>query len=277
MTIKTKKFKGFHINSCLFFILLLTIVGCQQNANKKVLQPVTAIEPVVPGMVNEPTPFSDFSRFWTYYKSNIRLNEEFLAYDTSGKLIEKLVFLKSLSNGDFQPILINPTDTVRYKLVLNPVNADADIRSTLNIEAKQKLDEYLKEGDPLPTFRFETLTGEVYTPNDIKGKLLVIKCWFIACVPCVKEMPELNRLVSRYNSKKDIIFLSLALDGKSSLLDFLKKTKFDYQVVASQGPYMEEKLSVSYYPTHILVKSGKIIKIAENVQELEIFIERAIQ
>jgi thiol-disulfide isomerase/thioredoxin len=46
----------------------------------------------------------------------------------------------------------------------------------------------------------------------MKGKIVVIKCWYIHCAACIKEFPEVNNLVRKYKDRKDIIFISLAED-----------------------------------------------------------------
>lgn len=74
-------------------------------------------------------------------------------------------------------------------------------------------------------------------------------------------MPELNKMVEKYNNRKDILFVSLAIDDKKPLQEFLTKTKFEYATVPSQDKYMTEKLKVAAYPTHFLMdKNGILVK-----------------
>jgi peroxiredoxin len=98
------------------------------------------------------------------------------------------------------------------------------------------------EGLPLPDYSFLDLAGSIYDKNTMNGKLLVIKCWFINCIPCVAEMPKLNDMVSQYKYRDDVVFLSLAFDKVKELQIFLKKTKFKYQVVADKEYYMRNIL-----------------------------------
>ncbi|MEJ5961429.1 TlpA family protein disulfide reductase [Pedobacter immunditicola] len=144
--------------------------------------------------------------------------------------------------------------------------------------AKKELVFYRMEGRPVPKFDFVTIEGDRYTSENTKGKILLLKCWFIACVPCVKEMPALNTLIESYRHRKDMVFLSLATDEEASLKTFLKNTKFDYQTVAAQASYMSDKLNVYAYPTHFLVdKAGKVVKVTNSVDELETFLKRMLE
>ena len=41
-----------------------------------------------------------------------------------------------------------------------------------------------------------------------KGKIVVMNCWYITCSMCVKEMPELNKLVKKYKNNPNLTFKS---------------------------------------------------------------------
>jgi peroxiredoxin len=228
--------------------------------------------------VEEVKPFNEFNPFWDYYSRNIKLNEEFLGYDKEHKPISKQQFLKLLATGKYQPLVINPTNTIRYQLKLSPVGADRFIAEYMKKFANEQLLFYGMEGHTLPKFNLKTIEGVNYSSENTKGKIILLKCWFITCVPCVQEMPELNDLVARYKNRKDIIFLSLAIDEEKPLKDFLKRTRFDYQTVAGQKQYMAEKLNVSAYPTHILVnKKGQVVKVCNDVESLMHFFDSMLK
>lgn len=82
-------------------------------------------------------------------------------------------------------------------------------------------------------------------------------------------MPQLNQLVDHYKSSKDIVFISLALDKKSDLEKFMNKTNFKYHVIPNQKSLIEDRLKLIAYPTHILVKQGKIVLVTNNVDKME--------
>lgn len=228
--------------------------------------------------IKEAKPVKEFSAFWDYYSRLIKLNEDFLAYDKKHQQISKEKFLQVLATGKYQPILINPTDSIRYQLKPSPPGAEESIADYMSMYVKAQLAFYHMEGKPIPHFNFKTLEGNNYTSENTKGKIVLFKCWFISCAACVAEMPELNDLVARYKDRKDIIFISLAIDKEAPLRSFLKKTKFDYQTVAGQEKYMSEKLKIILYPTHYLIdKSGKLVKVTNTAEELEIFLERMLK
>ncbi len=131
------------------------------------------------------------------------------------------------------------------------------------------------EGKELPEYEFTDLNGKVYDKTSTKGKALLIKCWFIGCVACVKEFPELNKLVDEYKDRNDILFISLATDSKQDLTSFLNKKQFKYAVVPDKGKYMSDQLVVNAYPMHVLIdKKGKIVKITNSTDDIIPFIEK---
>jgi peroxiredoxin len=134
------------------------------------------------------------------------------------------------------------------------------------------------EGKQLPSYDFTDLSGKRYDKTSTKGKILLLKCWFINCVACVKEFPELNRLVDSFQNRSDILFVSLASDDKQKLTSFLQKKPFKYSVVPNQEKYMEEQLGIAAYPTHVLVdKDGKIIKVTNSIEDMLPFLEKQIR
>jgi cytochrome oxidase Cu insertion factor (SCO1/SenC/PrrC family) len=38
-----------------------------------------------------------------------------------------------------------------------------------------------------PDFSFKDLNGNLITNESIRGKIVVIKCWYIHCAACIKE------------------------------------------------------------------------------------------
>ena len=68
----------------------------------------------------------------------------------------------------------------------------------------------------MPFLSLQTMTGEKIETKDIKDKVIVINLWFIACRPCIAELPALNKLVKEYKDK-NVVFLGLSTDTKEML------------------------------------------------------------
>jgi len=110
---------------------------------------------------------------------------------------------------------------------------------------------------PAPDFDVRSLDGHQLSLSGLRGKVVVLNFWFIACPPCRVEIPKLNQLVKDFEGK-NVVFIAFAPDSEEDLRAFLEETKFDYQVVAQATPIAKE-YGVTGAPTHIVVdKEGRI-------------------
>ena len=218
----------------------------------------------------------DFMTWYTYSYYNIRLSQDFIGLDVDSVVIEKPAFLnKLLTDKVFAFKIGTKADNDVYKLY--PLTSKVEsIRATIKEMASTEIQHYKMEGREIPDFNFTDINGINYDSASTKGKLIVLKCWFIGCVACVKEFPELNNLVNNYKDNGNILFLSLAIDKKDELVKFLKTKKFKYAVVPEMKNFMSSDLSITQYPTHLLIgKTGKIIKVVNRIEDLVPFLEKA--
>ncbi|MFT4019001.1 MAG: TlpA disulfide reductase family protein, partial [Agriterribacter sp.] len=137
---------------------------------------------------------------------------------------------------------------------------------------------YQMEGKPVPTFNFLDINGTHYNNASIKGKTVVLKCWFIRCTSCIKEFPECNKLVKEYDGRNDILFISLATDTKKDLEAFLQKEPLAYATVPETLGYISDSLNIIAYPTHLIIgKNGTIRKVVCSLEELKPFLKKEME
>lgn len=252
--------------ACFLLFLALTTNSCTQKSNfgDPVMQPSAILK--------------DMIAFLTYQEENVRLSEDFTALDTDSENITKESFLNLLSSGDYLPLRLISKDSLSYyQLYKLDASTNKDIRLTLISWGSRELALFKLEGSTFPDFNFVDLEGNVYTRETTKGKILVLKCWYIGCKACVKEMPELNDMVNLYKNRKDILFVSLAFDNKDALTAFLKKKTFIYSVVPDQEDFMRDVLSLHMYPTHFIVnKQGLITKVVNEGKALAAALKKEV-
>lgn len=211
----------------------------------------------------------NYENWKAYHKENIDLMSTFIPIDNNGGIMDKGIFLISLRTGAYIPVKSkNEQNKIQYTLTAIMDVSDEKIKKSIVSKANVAYQYFKMEGKKLPRYNFVDLKGKTYNKADTKGKLLVLKCWFITCKVCVEEFPELNALVDKYKDKK-IEFISLAFDKKDELIAFLETKDFKYSTVPGQKKYMSKKLKVKQYPTHLIVDSnGVIIKMVNNVKTL---------
>ncbi|WP_435261747.1 TlpA family protein disulfide reductase [Tenacibaculum sp. nBUS_03] len=217
-----------------------------------------------------------FKSWDSYSKKNIDLMSTFKALDENGEKISKGAFLNLLRIGSYLPKKNVDKGEVFYQLVPLKNTSEIKIKKSIKSLANNANHYFRMEGKRLPTYDFVDLNGVSYNKEDTKGKLLVLKCWFITCKVCVEEFPELNKLVDKYKDEK-VAFVSLAFDEKEKLINFLKTKTFKYPTIPMQKKYMSKKLKVKQYPTHVIVDTnGVIIKMVNNVRTLSSELDRIL-
>lgn len=230
-------------------IAILSLMACssktdygQPNANYKNLE-------------------KDFRTWWTYHENNIILSSNFIAIDNFSNRISKADFFEKLTSGDYIPLKLNSKDSlIYYKLFKLDEDSNSEIRQQIKRSSTANYIHFKAEGKTFPKFQFFDLNGTEYNNENTKGKIVILKCWFIGCRACVAEFPELNKLVDNYRNRKDIVFISLATDSKEKLNQFLAQKTFNYAVVADESNFITKELNVSSYPTHIIIDSNGIIR-----------------
>jgi len=225
--------------------------------------------------VNSAALQKDFATWWNYTYYQVHLSQDFVGLDVDSTVLKKAAFLRRLASGRVVPFKTRVRNgVIHYRLY--PVSASQPgIQATIQQMAASERAHFEQEGRALPAYNFTDLTGQTYRPATTRGKVLVLKCWFIGCVACVKEFPEANKLVDRYQGRGDILFISLALDGKEKLVKFLKRNELKYATVPGMESFIQSNLGIGAYPTHVLVdREGKIVKVVNRLDELKPFLAK---
>ncbi|MFK8102065.1 MAG: TlpA family protein disulfide reductase [Saprospiraceae bacterium] len=170
--------------------------------------------------------------------------------------------------------------------VIEPTLEDGTLKSLKIIKsalapATTKSNEFANPAELIdrapPVFEATDLAGNYYHSNDLQGKVVVLKFWFIACPPCIEEIPKLNKVVEKYTTG-EVVFLAAALDGKAALKQFLQKQNFDYQILPEARDFAHS-FNVLGYPTHVVInRLGKVEAVFAGVNyEIEAKLTQAIE
>lgn len=114
-------------------------------------------------------------------------------------------------------------------------------------------------GLKFPNFTLTSIDGTQYKLSDLRGKVILLNFWFIACSPCVAEMPLLNELVEEYRGQ-EFLLLTFSLDDKESILNFKKKRNLNFAIFDKSDKLIENDFQLSYgYPINIFIDKNGII------------------
>jgi len=93
--------------------------------------------------------------------------------------------------------------------------------------------------DREPHFHLETLDGQTFSAQNLKGKWVFINYWASWCTPCLKEIPELNEF-AKNNQDNNILVFGVNAENASSaqVRRLVDKLSIQFPVLnANPAPY----------------------------------------
>lgn len=161
----------------------------------------------------------------------------------------KLVALKKLNK-------VIRRDSVLYEVSYVTVPKQSKEDELRQLKHRNKI-----VGAPLPDFALEDLTGRVIRRDSLLGKPMMISLWFTTCPPCIKEIPELNRMKAM-PEYAHVNFVAITFEKKEKVKEFLKKTPFEFIHLANARKYCE--YFTEGYPLNIFVNKDGIVAALAN-------------
>jgi thiol-disulfide isomerase/thioredoxin len=77
---------------------------------------------------------------------------------------------------------------------------------------------------PAPELRFTDAEGRELTLADFKGRVVLLNLWATWCVPCVEEMPSLDRLQARLGGPDfEVVAISVDRQGAAVVAPFYER------------------------------------------------------
>ncbi|WP_076416815.1 TlpA disulfide reductase family protein [Shewanella sp. UCD-KL12] len=115
---------------------------------------------------------------------------------------------------------------------------------------------------PIDVVPFKNAKGETVDFSQYRGKVIMVNMWATWCPPCVRELPAIKRLSSKFdNSKFEILPISIDLEGKKQVEPFLKELGMeDFNSYYDEKQKLGQVFPLDTIPaTFILNKEGELL------------------
>lgn len=216
-----------------------------------------------------------------YWISSIFKGQQFLR-GISLKSKDSLSFLTEDITFEFNPfdpispysvslrILHQPlTNKVEYLWLNNGISS--------NTASIKKVEKLIQQGKKFPEITINTISEKTISTKDFKDKIVVINWWSTGCAPCVKEIPELNKIAEKYKSNNNVLFLAITNDNRDRVTKFLEKHEFRFNQVF--GNEKIDKMFQGFLPQSVIIDKEGVTKLYLQgyTEQTPLLIEKAIE
>jgi thiol-disulfide isomerase/thioredoxin len=123
---------------------------------------------------------------------------------------------------------------------------------------------YLLLNKKLPEFNLKDLNGKTFCSAELLGKPSLIVFWSIRCAPCILEIPQLDRLKTKYGEK--VNFIAIGVNTFEEVQHFIKQNPFSFYILSDGNQYKKDSLKSKEIMRDIFLdKNGYIVDIREGL------------
>jgi thiol-disulfide isomerase/thioredoxin len=161
-------------------------------------------------------------------------------------------------------LLKDPSDTAAIKsakanfLKFNPSEAEFKVRLK-NLEAlklaqlKASLKTQLMNKPGPELARLTDLKGKPVTREMMKDKVVILDFWATWCVPCMQEMPYLQKVYDKYRNNPKVMFMVVNSGARNTIKDAIgweaKNPQYTFPLYFNNDPDIGEKVGFTLIPT----------------------------
>ncbi|HFE46410.1 MAG TPA: TlpA family protein disulfide reductase [Nannocystis exedens] len=114
-------------------------------------------------------------------------------------------------------------------------------------------------GKPIKSFSLKTTKGKTISSANLRGRVVLLNFWGTWCKPCLKELPEFDRLYRRYR-KNGLLLLAIATDSDPEPVIALAKERKLAAKIALGGEELANSYKSPNFPFSFVVDKKGIIQ-----------------
>jgi len=116
-----------------------------------------------------------------------------------------------------------------------------------------------EEGQPAPRFHAKTLSGENFTNDSTKGKVVLLQFWTTWCPYCKEEQPLVDAIDKELAPKGVVVLAINVAESKKKVKQYLQQTPRSCRVVLTEDTNLAAMYQANAYPIYIVIdRDGRI-------------------
>lgn len=114
---------------------------------------------------------------------------------------------------------------------------------------------------PLPPINLQDFDGKAVPSDQFKGNILVLDFWATWCVPCIAEIPTLNRLQEKYGPKGvKVLGVTMASGDAAEVKPFVGKHKMKYLILMGDDNQVYDLNVIAFPTTYVITRDMKVFR-----------------
>jgi peroxiredoxin len=139
-----------------------------------------------------------------------------------------------------------------------PPKEEAKVAEPLEVNVKP-----LAQRQAAPKFELKDVNGKIVTPDEYKGRVLLLNFWATWCGPCKAEIPWFQEFDSKLKDKGfAVLGVSMDEEGWETVKPYVAERKIGYRMVIGTEEVSTRYGGIDSLPTTFLIdREGKIAAI----------------
>ena len=118
----------------------------------------------------------------------------------------------------------------------------------------------LNEGDKAPVFTADLVGGGTFDLGSNQDKVVLISFWATWCNPCVKELPEFEKLSQENIQGFDMVLVNYS-EPQSTVDAFISENNFTVKIAYDDNGSICDMYPTTGIPYTVILKNGIVRKI----------------
>ena len=111
----------------------------------------------------------------------------------------------------------------------------------------------------LPPINLQDFDGKAVPSDQFKGSIMVLDFWATWCVPCLAEIPALNRLQEKYGAQGvKVLGVTMASGDAAEVKPFIGRHKMKYTVLMGDDDQVYDLNVVAFPTTYVVTRDMKV-------------------